>query len=179
MAQLKPPSSPTTRTRFVCISTIPKVKSWCSSEVVGTGRVSFWYPRPINCPEETAAKQAKNTCNESSSWDWVGPEVCISSSTSLGVSHPPPRCPGTQVETDSTPEVQWVGYHLQGLLGTRSIPLGEWVQDHPSWDAIPSCPSTWWGQAAPYEDRGSHLTQLSQELLGTGSTPPGQGSPPP
>lgn len=52
---------------------------------------------------EPADKHAKNTGNEGSSRDSVGPGVSISSSTPLGVSHSSLRCPGTQVGTGSTP----------------------------------------------------------------------------
>lgn len=76
----------------------------------------------------------------------------------------------TQVGTGSTPGEQQVGCHPQDLLGTSSVPWGQLVQDHSSWDAIPSCPGTCWGWTAPYGDNQSHLTQLSQDLLGMGST---------
>lgn len=72
-----------------------------------------------------------------------------------------------------------MGYHPQDLLGMRTIPLGQWIQDHPRRDAIPSCPRTCWGRAAPCRNSGSHLTQMSQDQLGTSSTPTEQGSPSP
>lgn len=58
MAQLKPPPSPITRAVLVCISTLPKVKSWDFS-VDGWSIVLV----PFDYPEQVADWQAKQACN--------------------------------------------------------------------------------------------------------------------